>query len=272
MTLDIPLHVIPQSEVHYLQSSSVDQEYRISVALPRGYGSGENDYPVLYALDADAGFGTIVEGQRMMSIRQELSDILIVGIGYPVDDFTKTINVRRRDLTPTIDQVELEALLDGGMKETSTTVMGGGPDFHNFIQQELMPYIEQRYSVDVLDRGIAGVSFGGLFAAYCLFHHTDTFRRYIICSPSLLWDEDVIFEYERNYSAKSHELEASVFISVGGLESEDGIRAVKRLGTILEDRQYKGLQFTMEIFAEETHLSVGAAALWRGLREIYGQS
>jgi hypothetical protein len=66
-------------------------------------------------------------------------------------------------------------------------------------------------------------------------------------------------------------LEASVFLSVGGLEDEEEIKAVKRFDTVLRGRGYRGLQITTEVFAEETHLSVGASALWRGLREIYGK-
>lgn len=271
MTSDTPLHAIPHTEVHNLRSSVIDQAYRISVALPRGYGNGSVEYPVLYALDADAGFGTLVEGQRMMSIRQEVADILIVGIGYWVDDFVQTVNMRRRDLTPTVDKEVLESLSAEDMNETPPIFMGGGPNFYHFIEQELKPFIERRYLVDKHNQGILGVSFGGLFAAYCLFEHTNAFQRYIICSPSLWWDKGVIFKYENEYADKSRDLEASTFLSAGGLEDEEEVKAVKRLGAILRERQYRGLHSIVNIFAEETHLSVVAAALWRGLREIYGK-
>jgi predicted alpha/beta superfamily hydrolase len=271
MNSEPPLHTIPRTEVHHLRSPITDQTYRISVALPRGYGNGSVNHPVLYALDADIGFGTLVEAQRLMSIRQEVADILIVGIGYWVDDFAQSLNVRRRDLTPTIDKKRLESLLAEDMNETSPALMGGGPDFYRFIEQELMPFIEGRYAVDKHGRGILGVSLGGLFAACCLFQHTNAFQHYIICSPSLWWDEGVIFTYERAYADKSRDLEANIFLSVGELEDEEMVEAVKQLGTILRERRYNGLHLTAKIFAEETHRSATGVAAWRGLREIYGK-
>jgi len=271
MNSNPPNHIIPHSEVHELHSSSNDQAYRISVALPRGYENGAVHFPVLYALDADIGFGTLVEGQRMMSIRQELADILIVGVGYWVDDFLQTLNVRRRDLTPTIDKDELKFLSAEEKNETSPIIMGGGPDLYHFIEQELMPFIERQYSVDKHDRGLLGVSLGGLFAATCLFQHPNTFKRYIICSPSLNWDNGVIFNYESEYADKFNDLEASIFLSAGGLENDEEVNAVKRLGAILRERRYHGTHITVKIFPEEYHRSGTAAAIWRGLREIYGK-
>jgi hypothetical protein len=55
---------------------------------------------------------------------------------------------------------------------------------------------------------------------------------------------------------------------VGGLEN-DQIKATTRLGAVLRDRHYNNLQLNLEIVAGETHLSIGGAALWRGLRDLY---
>ena len=272
MAGNLPNHVIPRTDVYRLRATSVDQEYRISVALPRGYGSQASRYPVLYLLDADYGFGTLVEGHRLMSMGQELAEILIVGIGYPAEDLLETRLVRTRDLTPSVDQETLQALSDERLAEGGPTFIGGGRQFHAFIRRQLMPFIEDRYSVDSADRGIAGCSYGGLFAAYCLLRHPETFSRYLICSPSLAWDDGVIFRYERECARQSRELPVQVFLSVGGCEAPDEVKAVKRLAATLRRRRYEGLRLTTRVFADEIHRSVPASAMWRGLRELYGSS
>jgi hypothetical protein len=64
-------------------------------------------------------------------------------------------------------------------------------------------------------------------------------------------------------------LDARVFLSVGELEPERMIVNVQLLDKILLERGYEGLHLSTNIFEQETHVSVGAAALWRGLREVY---
>ena len=270
MSSDLPPYCIPRTEIHHLYSAAIDQEYQISVALPRGYSAESHPLPVLYLLDAAALFGTVAEGQRLMSLVQEIPDIVIVGIGYPVQDFTETVNLRRRDLTPTQDRRVLEDLAEKNAGEVPTRAMGYAEDFYRFIREDLMLFLQGHYLVDLLDQGIAGCSFGGLFAAYCLFRHPGTFQRYLLCSPSLWWDEGVILEHERQFAETSTSLGARVFLSVGELDSERMVANVRLLDKTLRERSYKDLHLSTHIFEQETHVSVGAAALWRGLREVYG--
>ena len=46
------------------------------------------------------------------------------------------------------------------------------------------------------ERTIEGYSIGGLFALYTLFTKPETFNRYIVGSPYLLWNNSSIFSYE----------------------------------------------------------------------------
>ena len=263
------LHAIPRTEVHHLRATGIDQEYRISVALPRGYARGNHGYPVLIVLDADIGFGTVVEGHRLMSLDDGLEAILIVGVGYPVNDLRETLLVRTRDLTPTTDPGKLAELMAQGHGDDAGSFVGGADRFLDFIRLELLPFLGARYPVDTTDLGIAGSSFGALFGAWSLFRHPGVFGRYLLASPSLWWDEGVIFRYERSRWSASHELEARVFLSVGGREAAGMVASFRRLVATLRRRRYGGLRWTAKVFRDETHRSVVGGAMWHGLRELY---
>ena len=114
-------------------------------------------------------------------------------------------NNRGRDYSPT------------AVAESPTS--GGAENFFKFIHDELIPEIDPVYRTNPIDRTISCASFGGLFSLYMLFEHPGIFKRYIISSPNLRWDNNgFIFEFEEKYSEKYNELPANVFLSVGDLE------------------------------------------------------
>jgi len=119
-----------------------------------------------------------------------------------------------------------------------------------------------------MDRTIAGVSLGGLFPLYVLFHAPETFNRYIAVSPGLVWDDQVTFEYEEEFAKKHSDLPVKLFLSVGGLEGGSVI-SLGRLHRRLEDRNYAGLEMEMVVMEDETHLSVFPGAFSKGLRTVF---
>jgi predicted alpha/beta superfamily hydrolase len=108
--MEFPSVTIPNSEVRSFSSAIVDQEFRIYVALPFDYQTSANSYPLLYISDANGIFGLVTETVCFLQLRQELPDIVIVGIGYPVNDFREALGLRTRDLTPTEDDWWIEGL------------------------------------------------------------------------------------------------------------------------------------------------------------------
>ncbi len=93
---------IPRSEVRTLLSSVSGHYYRISIALPLTYSQdSEKTYPVVYLLDGNMWFGMATEISRVLYFdRQELPELIIVGIGYATDDPSEVKDLRLRDLTP----------------------------------------------------------------------------------------------------------------------------------------------------------------------------
>jgi predicted alpha/beta superfamily hydrolase len=256
-----PRATIPGTEVRHVHSDIVGEDFEISVTLPLDYTPSDAKYPVLYLTDADMWFAGATQIIRFMQVREELPQMILVGIGYGTEDPREWRTTRRRDLTPT--QVSDDEL----------GVSGGAAAFLRFIREELMPLVNENYRTSS-DNTLAGGSLGGLFALYALFHAPDTFQRYIIVSPSIWWGDRVTLEYEAGYAADHSDLPAMVFMSVGGLEEPPGsesqmISNMKELAERLRRRNYPSLHLETIVFDAETHVSVIAAATSRGLRVIY---
>jgi hypothetical protein len=270
MSTQYPQVTIPNTEVRGVSSSNVGQEFKIFVALPRSYADLDKTYPVLYVLDANGTFGMFTETIRMLQFGEELPEMIIVGIAYPVNGFVETLGLRARDYTPTVDSEWFDEYVESRPDMVKSGGTGGAGNFLKFLREELMPFIQSNYRIDPEDKAIAGASFGGLFALYALFHYPDTFNRYIIGSPSIWWDEAVTFTYESEFAASNVDLSAKVFMSVGALEAEDMIAPMQKLARTLQDRGYDSLELKTRIFEDEAHMSACLAGVSTGLRAVCG--
>ena len=76
---------------------------------------------------------------------------------------------------------------------------GGADKFMAFIKDELIPKMELDFGADTLrkNRIIIGHSFGGLFAAYAFTNYNNVFGNYIMLSPSLWYDNEILFQMEQ---------------------------------------------------------------------------
>ena len=159
---------VPDTEQHVLTSANVGDTFDIFVALPRGYRSSGDAYPVLYLLDANGVFGMTTETLRVLDFFGEICDVIVVGIGYAgAASFPATMGRRTRDFTPT-DEGWYVATYDEGTGANGNAGEGRAAEFLAFLSDELMPFVEQRFRTTD-ERSIAGYSFGGLFALYALF-------------------------------------------------------------------------------------------------------
>lgn len=259
MRLESEKVTISNTEQYIISSKIVSDEFKISVSLPKGYNESTKSYPVLYLLDANIFFGMVTDTVRLLQYGNEVPELIVVGIGYPNE--SEHLVLRNRDYLPTYND----------MSEKS----GGANKFLAFIIDELMPDIEKKYRINVNDSVLAGDSYSGLFALYTIFNKPELFRGYIIGSPSIYWDDRIIFDYENKYAQKSNKLDAKVFLSVGELEAiyepefARMVGNVEKLAEVLNSRNYSGLELTTHIFDDETHQSVIPATMSRGLRIVY---
>lgn len=246
---------IPGTQLLHVTSAIVGQEYDLYVNLPRGYQDTSKTFPVIFLLDAQWDFplAQAIFGEQYYD--GFVPATILVGITWggvnPNYD-----SLRTRDLTPT------------NVKQVPQS--GGAPKFLKFIKNELIPYIDSKYRMTKNGRTLMGSSLGGLFTLYALFHDTGLFDRYVLTSPSVGWDNEILYTYEREYAAKNTQLPVRLFIGVGGLEG-GGVTGFQKFVDQLKSRNYKGLELETKVLEGIGHSGSKAEGYTRGLQAVFAR-
>ncbi|MBL7872565.1 MAG: alpha/beta hydrolase [Cyclobacteriaceae bacterium] len=186
-----------------IQAASNGATYTIQVALPEDYNSSVEKYSTLYVLDGEENFDFVANHCEEISDQFGVANVLVVSIGYGKD--------RSIDYTPT--------------KAGSST--GGGAEFLDFIEGQLVPKIEQDFRVETTrgSRVILGHSYGGLFGACVLAVNNDLFGNYILLSPSIWFDNEVSLLLEKQNRDQNKDKYQLVFLGIGELENSGRMQA-----------------------------------------------
>ena len=266
---------LPRTESRQLASNINGRSYDVFVSLPPSYPADASArYPVIYLTDANWVFGMTVQSHFLLNFAGMVPEALIVGIvrsgvegGSPSDGNVAGAE-RAFDLTPTPNTGQ-QARYNREYKRDVLT--GGAPAFLRVLKEELIPDIERRYRGNG-DRTFIGYSLGGLFGAYAMFQSPETFRRMILVSPSLWWDDNVAYRFEETYAASHKSLPLRLFMSMGEAENDTMLGPMRRFGSTLTGRHYSGLELITRIFEGEAHLSTFPVAVTRGLRTVFAQA
>lgn len=245
-----------------LPSTITNQHYRIQWATIGDMPEG--GYPVLYLLDGDMSFpvASVVAHTLMVNkMAKKNAPILIVGIGYSSEDLL-SLDKRAKDYTPLLREEQ------GG---SSAGQHGGADAFQQFIQMELLPFLQKQVKINTQQQAVFGHSFGGLWASYDLLRHA-SFQYYIISSPSLWWDKQRVFDFLSFLQA--HQIGAKVKLSLGELEVPRDANDVRRqernmkgnLERLKDELQQRKVDVIFNLYPEENHGSVMYKALLEGLK------
>ncbi|MCW8985095.1 MAG: alpha/beta hydrolase-fold protein [Thermoanaerobaculales bacterium] len=247
---------IPDTERRVLASRFVDEEFKIHVYLPRNYPEEGRRYPVIYLLDSEYSFGCVSYVVRRLIKGREIPPAIVVGVSYevPYEDFYRR---RQRDYTPSAAHLE------------EFPAAGHGPAFFQFIEKELIPFVDATYATEPDDRTLVGLSFSGLFSTWVLFNHPEIINRYVIISPSLWWDNGVSFRYEEAYAKNHQSLRARVYLIAGEHDGRNIVKDVPRLIGRLESRSYQGFVLGGGLLEDETHRTIFPNAVTKGLRFVF---
>ena len=249
-------------KVDSLYSEVLNEQREIWVYLPENINI-DKQYPVIYLLDASAHFHVLTGMLKQLS-KWQMPQSIVVGI--------KSTD-RTRDFTPT--NVPFQR---GQKSETS----GGASNFIKFIDEDLKPFINNKYPTEN-NNTIIGHSTGGLFVLYSFLHHENSFDNYLAIDPSLWWDKENLIKETQQLLKKGNRKEKSLYIaaanSIGKTmdtvrvrkdksEPTEQIRANLKFHDILVKNNNE-LNFQWEYFNDEDHGSVTVPAQYNGLRSIY---
>jgi predicted alpha/beta superfamily hydrolase len=246
------------NEVITIPSKVLNQERQLYIHVPKQDSANPNKtFPVLYLLDGENHFHIISAYIDYLSRYEIIPPIIVVGI------ISKD---RRKDLTPTNSVIDYDGNVDSIYKTS-----GGNEAFFQFLQFELVPYIEKKYKVDPY-RIFAGHSFGGITTINCMFTRPDMFNAYIAISPSLWWDNKFILKLVENKLSKSAELNKKFFYSVGneGINEPNSFHTdILNFDRLIGNKTPPGLFYKYKSYPEESHMSEPIVAYYDALRFIF---
>ncbi len=180
-----------------LYSNTLKEQRKIWIDLPQNYNENSS-YPVVYIIDGEMHLPTVSVLQNYYS-GGFFPEMILVGISNQQN--------RTRDLT--ISKITNR---QGGAFAQET---GGADKFTEFIEKELIPYIEKKYPTTTY-RTLIGHSFGGLFAINTLVHYPHLFTNYLAIDPSLDWDNQKLLKEAEEVLKNNNLNNKALFISLGG--------------------------------------------------------
>lgn len=257
---------LPHAEHWVMRSRAGKRRYRIIAAQPMGQAP-PSGYPVIYLLDGNSVFHTMVETLRLQCHRPDKTGILpavVVGIGYETEG--QYAPDRFYDYTP-YPNTNFKNRLDSA----SVPEQGGAAEFLQFIEEELKPQIESEFNVDRRRQTIFGHSLGGLFTLYAMFSKPQAFSCYIAGSPSIHWNQEYLQELEQRFVERVKEEPCHVRLLLGAGEHErshvtGNCISASELAERLAAVSAYGIRAEFKQFEDEGHLSVLPVLISRGLR------
>lgn len=232
------------SEQFVLRSKILERDFLIQVAKP--FGEVEGKVPAVYLTDGNMLFAAAAAVAAPNAGKESAGPAYFIGIGYPEQDRETWLRRRAADLT------------HRDLKGKDPT--GDGARFARFLIDELRPAIEARYPVDPARRILAGYSFGGLFATRMLLDHPEAFDTWLIASPSI-WAEPQLLTRARQFKSSGEQ----VFIAVGAQEAPFMLAGASGLHDALR-RPDSGVSVQYWTVPDENHVTVPNAFLARALR------
>ncbi|NHJ38680.1 MAG: alpha/beta hydrolase, partial [Asgard group archaeon] len=188
---------------HFEIKSKIQDEKRlILVSLPKGYERTKINYPVIFILNASWEMNFIKNASTVHYLYGSGLNPNMIVVGICDTDYN-------RDFLPHL---------------------GGSDRFLEFIKEELIPFIDQRFRTATF-RILYGQSNAGLLTTYALLTQPEIFDAYIASSPMIGWDKEIILEKVKLFNKMKLKGRKDVYFNSG---SEADEQVHERLPYLLE--------------------------------------
>lgn len=227
-----------------LSSSILGEDRPLVISTPAGAADSGDRFPVVYLLDGPGHLLHTAGTIQHLSRTGFLPPMIVIGIGN---------TDRMRDLTPTA--------VEGRPS-------GGGGKLLEFMEKELIPWVESRYSTSPY-RVFVGHSLGGLMVVHSLLNEPDMFQAYLAISPSLWWDERKLLGAATEGLSRRDDWKSTQFFFTMGDEGGAMQAGTDELDALLNRVSPSGLAWDYRVYPDETHGSVPLKSTYDGLRFIF---
>ncbi|EZP46950.1 putative ferric-enterobactin hydrolase precursor [Stenotrophomonas sp. RIT309] len=237
-------------ETFTIQSKALGETRRINVYRPQPWGlDPKTPLPVLYMPDGGIGedFLHVAGLVQVLTGNGSMRPFLLVGIEN---------TERRRDMTgPSRDPED----------QKIAPRIGGSAAYRDFLRDELMPQIRQRYATTD-ERALIGESLAGLFVIETLLQEPAMFNSYIALDPSLWWNHGALLSGAGKQVPSVARSGARLFLASSGQPELAASSA--RLAAVLQQASPATL-VKYQTLPEETHATIYHPAALQGLRTLF---
>jgi uncharacterized protein len=234
-----------------LESKILGETRRINVYVTHPYGQSEDTpLPVLYMPDGGIAEDFLhVAGLIQVSVANAtMRPFLLVGIEN---------TQRRRDLTgPTINPED---------KKIAPKV-GESQRFRDFIRQELMPEIKQRYRT-TKETAIVGESLAGLFVVETFLLEPDLFDTYLAFDPSLWWNNQTLVKTASKRLDRKSVGKKTLYLASSN--EKDIAEITKRFAALLAKKALPNLDWHHQAMPQEKHSTIYHPAAILAFRRVF---
>lgn len=256
-----------QTTIDTLFSKTLDEYREFWVKLPENYDfNNDQEYPVVYLLD---GFSlqNSLETVYDNYWGHYLPNMILVGISNRTN--------RTRDLTTS----KVNMRRGSSFKKES----GGAENFTEFMENELIPYVNNKYR-SLGHRTLIGHSYAGLFTINMLINHKHLFQNYIAIDPSLDWDNQKLLKEAKEKMTSESYKGKSLFVSLAAEQlhiwdeevtmenimndsSEFTLfaRSIIEFSNFTKSQKNNGLNFSWKVYNEDLHGTVPLPSIRDGL-------
>ena len=253
--------VLANTEKRPLTAETNDRPYLLYVCLPPNYEQdADKHYPVLYITDGYWDTATVNSMYGNLIYDEAVPEYILVGIGY-ADPEMNPQTERTLDLSP----VE-----DPAVQEPS----GGGDDFLQVIQTEIVPFIDEEYRTADY-KVLGGSSYGGLFVLYAMLSDPEFFDAYIAISPHVGYKHRWLFAEESRYrwagdGERNHTaLPTRLFMSAAEKEWPTFFGDILAFDQILQHGKYEDFDYKFRVIDGEKHAGTKPEGYSRGMRYAF---
>jgi len=176
-----------------IYSSVLNEERKVFVRLPKGYNNRKS-YPLIIKSDGNFNLKRWDESLILLAKQNKIEDFIVVSI--PNLFWSDS---RNRDLVPPYARQDVK-IEKRPAEENSPETFGKADLFLAFIETEVLPFIEKKYSIND-NRVLSGFSAGGSFVLYTIVTKPHLFTGYFAFSPAAWYDDSIVVsEFEKNLS------------------------------------------------------------------------
>lgn len=232
-----PNDPIPEHETFTIQSKQVGEERTINVWTPEDYKSNIDSLMVLYMPDGGIkeDFPHIANTLNELVKANKIPPVILVGIEN---------TQRRKDLTgPTIVEKDKEI----------APIVSGSAQFRTFINEELIPEINNRYRT-TNKKGIIGESLAGLFVTETFLLKPEMFDFYIAFDPSLWWNDKYLIKTANEHLDRFPDTKKTFWFAGSG--AKDISETVGKLSDILKTKNSENIHWEYSNEKKEQHHTI----------------